>query len=100
MRGHLLWRPLLIDLLFLGRKVQTLSTIRKSNDPWLQTSAAFAAGEISERWWVPQSFDLQSPPSVVRQAIDAATFMKQQPSKILRQLKDLVLHKRPVAKPH
>ena len=88
-------------LAFLGQEsANTVCSLIKSNDPWLQVNAAFVAGEIgvSDDEFAPNLFDLLQSPyhQVVRQAIDAITFMKvHNHRRILRHLKDLVLHKRP-----
>jgi hypothetical protein len=88
-------------LSFLGQEsADTICSLIKSNDPWLQVNAAFAAGEIgvSDDEFASNLFDLLQSPyhQVVRQAIDAITFMKvHNHRRILRHLKDLVLHKRP-----
>ncbi len=88
-------------LSFLGQEsADTICSLIKSNDPWLQVNAAFVAGEIgvSDDEFAPNLFDLLQSPyhQVVRQAIDAITFMKvDNHRRILRHLKDLVLHKRP-----
>ena len=88
-------------LAFLGQEsADAICSFIKSNDPWLQINAAFAAGEIgvNDDEFASNLFDLLQSPyhQVVRQAIDAITFMKvNNRQRILRQLKDLVLHKRP-----
>ena len=88
-------------LAFLGQEsADTICSLIKSNDPWLQVNAAFAAGEIgvSDDELASYLFDLLQSPyhQVVRQAIDAITFMRvNNPRGVLLQLKDLVLHKRP-----
>ena len=88
-------------LAFLGQEsADTICSLIKSNDPWLQVNAAFAAGEIgvSDDELASNLFDLLQSPyhQVVRQAIDAITFMKVNNHRgVLLQLKDLVVHKRP-----
>ena len=88
-------------LAFLGQEsADTICSLIKSNDPWLQVNAAFSAGEIgvSDDEFASNLFDLLQSPyhQVVRQAIDAITFMNVNNHRIiLRHLKDLLLHKRP-----
>ena len=70
----------------------------KSNDPWVQLNAAFIAGEIGvhdDEISCGLLDLLQSPITVVRQAIDAIAFAKLNNYQgILRQLKELILNKR------
>ena len=87
-------------LAFLGEKaVETVCSLIKSNDPWVQLNAAFIAGEIGvhdDEISCGLLDLLQSPHhQVVRQAIDAIAFAKLNNYQgILRQLKELILNKR------
>ena len=87
-------------LAFFGQEsTDAIRSLIKFDDPWLQVNAAFIAGEIGIN--DPElsrnvSKMLHSPyHQVVRQAIDALTFMEVNDAEgVLRQLKELVMHKR------
>ena len=87
-------------LAFFGQEsTDAVRSLIKFDDPWLQVNAAFIAGEIGindHELSRNVSKLLHSPyHQVVRQAIDALTFMEVNDVEgVLRQLKELVMHKR------
>ena len=83
-----------------SESMDAVHSLIESGDPWLQVNAAFVAGEItsgeSERYHCVTELLESSHHQVVRQAIDALSFIKlNDHCNILRQLKKLVANKLP-----